>query len=228
MVWSYRLYLLPSSSGTLSYPWFCCHCTRYAATIKKIDYDKERVLVHYHQWSHRHDEWFQWNSSFLRPLERVSLRKQRLNPPYSHPVWHRNCMLMVVLPSNLAGGCICICWLFVFPIFPSQGFASGMKVLACWTDCRFYPAKILSVNRDGEENVFFFFILDGLVLFWANRQEKSRAENWRVTLKVSSCLKSIHRCLASSLFQHHLINQMLIYALSNQGSHLLKGCALVL
>lgn len=32
----------------------------------------------------------------------------------------------------------------------SQVFAAGMKVLACWTDCRFYPAKILSVNRDGE------------------------------------------------------------------------------
>lgn len=29
-------------------------------------------------------------------------------------------------------------------------FVSGTKVLACWTDCRFYPAKILRVNKDGE------------------------------------------------------------------------------
>lgn len=32
----------------------------------------------------------------------------------------------------------------------SQMFVSGTKVLACWTDCRFYPAKILRVNKDGE------------------------------------------------------------------------------
>uniref|UniRef100_A0A3B5QK06 Uncharacterized protein n=2 Tax=Xiphophorus TaxID=8082 RepID=A0A3B5QK06_XIPMA len=29
-------------------------------------------------------------------------------------------------------------------------FVLGSKVLACWTDCRFYPAKILKVNKDGE------------------------------------------------------------------------------
>uniref|UniRef100_A0A3Q2G569 PHD finger protein 20-like n=1 Tax=Cyprinodon variegatus TaxID=28743 RepID=A0A3Q2G569_CYPVA len=50
----------------------------YAATIEKIDYDKERVLVHYRQWSRRHNEWFHWSSPYLRPLERVSLRRQGL------------------------------------------------------------------------------------------------------------------------------------------------------
>lgn len=34
--------------------------------------------------------------------------------------------------------------------FLSQVFVLGSKVLACWTDCRFYPAKILKVNKDGE------------------------------------------------------------------------------
>lgn len=24
------------------------------------------------------------------------------------------------------------------------------KVLASWSDCRFYPAKVLAVNKDGE------------------------------------------------------------------------------
>nr|XP_033484348.1 PHD finger protein 20-like [Epinephelus lanceolatus] len=91
------------------------HKNWYAATIEKIDYDKERIQVHYRQWSRRHNEWFHWGSPYLRPLERVSLRRQGLNPPCSQPM-----------------------------------FVSGTKVLACWTDCRFYPAKILRVNKDGE------------------------------------------------------------------------------
>ncbi|XP_035998868.1 PHD finger protein 20 isoform X1 [Fundulus heteroclitus] len=97
----------------------------YAATIEKIDYDKERVLVHYRQWSRRHNEWFHWSSPYLRPLERVSLRRQGLNAQQSPPV-----------------------------------FVSGSKVLACWTDCRFYPAKILKVNKDESYTVRFY---DGVV-----------------------------------------------------------------
>lgn len=144
MVWSHCLYLLPSSSVTFSYLWFCCHTIRYAATIKKIDYDKERVLVHYQQWSHRHNEWFQWNSSFLRPLERVSLRRQGLNPPYSHLVWHKNCMLTVILPSILTGGFICIYDLSELIVFffclhvsdvcfryEGSGMLDGLSILPC-------------------------------------------------------------------------------------------------
>ncbi|XP_049438126.1 PHD finger protein 20-like isoform X2 [Epinephelus fuscoguttatus] len=101
------------------------HKNWYAATIEKIDYDKERIQVHYRQWSRRHNEWFHWSSPYLRPLERVSLRRQGLNPPCSQPM-----------------------------------FVSGTKVLACWTDCRFYPAKILRVNKDDSYTVRFF---DGVV-----------------------------------------------------------------
>ncbi|XP_045911438.1 PHD finger protein 20-like isoform X2 [Micropterus dolomieu] len=101
------------------------HKNWYQATIEKIDYDTEQVLVHYRQWSRRHDEWFHWTSPYLRPLERVSLRRQGLNPPCSQPM-----------------------------------FVSGTKVLACWTDCRFYPAKILRVNRDDSYTVRFY---DGVV-----------------------------------------------------------------
>ncbi|MEQ2250909.1 hypothetical protein ILYODFUR_005791 [Ilyodon furcidens] len=97
----------------------------YPATIEKIDYDKERVLVHYRQWSRRHNEWFHWSSPYLRPLERVSLRRQGLNPAQTQPV-----------------------------------FVPGSKVLACWTDCRFYPAKILKVNKDESYTVRFY---DGVV-----------------------------------------------------------------
>ncbi|XP_070766926.1 PHD finger protein 20-like [Enoplosus armatus] len=119
------------------------HKNWYAATIEKIDYDTEQVLIHYRQWSRRHDEWFQWSSQYLRPLERVSLRRQGLNPPCSQPV-----------------------------------FVSGTKVLACWTDCRFYPAKILRVNRDDSYTVRFY---DGVVRTVKPTkvkpfQEKSRSE----------------------------------------------------
>uniref|UniRef100_A0A3Q2YW40 Tudor-knot domain-containing protein n=1 Tax=Hippocampus comes TaxID=109280 RepID=A0A3Q2YW40_HIPCM len=57
------------------------HKNWYSATIDKVDYDKERVLIHYRRWSRRHDEWFHWNSPYLRPLERLTLRGRRgLNP----------------------------------------------------------------------------------------------------------------------------------------------------
>ncbi|KAF7644780.1 hypothetical protein LDENG_00215890 [Lucifuga dentata] len=97
----------------------------YSATIEKIDFDSERVLIHYRQWSRRHDEWFSWNSPYLRPLERISLRRRGLNQPRPQPL-----------------------------------FGSGSKVLACWTDCRFYPAKILRVNKDDSYTVRFY---DGVV-----------------------------------------------------------------
>uniref|UniRef100_A0A8D3DJI5 PHD finger protein 20-like protein 1 n=1 Tax=Scophthalmus maximus TaxID=52904 RepID=A0A8D3DJI5_SCOMX len=51
----------------------------YAANIEKIDYEDEKVLIHYRQWSHRYDEWFDWTSPYLRPVERVQLRRQGLN-----------------------------------------------------------------------------------------------------------------------------------------------------
>uniref|UniRef100_A0A3B3DIL8 Tudor domain-containing protein n=1 Tax=Oryzias melastigma TaxID=30732 RepID=A0A3B3DIL8_ORYME len=104
------------------------HKKWYPATIERIDYEKEQVLIHYRQWSRRHNEWFQWNSPYLRPLERVSLRRQGLSPLQSTPV----------CPHTKA----------------------GTKVLACWTDCRFYPAKILRVNKDDSYTVRFY---DGVV-----------------------------------------------------------------
>ncbi|KAM4610200.1 PHD finger protein 20-like [Polymixia lowei] len=101
------------------------HKNWYTASIEKIDYDKEQVLIHYRQWSRRHDEWFPWNSPYLRPLERISLRRRGLKKPHPQPL-----------------------------------FGSGTRVLACWTDCRFYPAKVIKVNKDGSYTVRFY---DGVV-----------------------------------------------------------------
>ncbi|XP_054641974.1 PHD finger protein 20 isoform X2 [Dunckerocampus dactyliophorus] len=97
----------------------------YAANIEKIDYDNEKVLIHYRQWSHRYDEWFDWTSPYLRPVERVQLRRQGLQDDA-----------------------------------PVPGFQVNDKVLASWSDCRFYPAKVISVNKDASYTVRFF---DGVI-----------------------------------------------------------------
>ncbi|XP_060925609.1 PHD finger protein 20 isoform X1 [Limanda limanda] len=97
----------------------------YAGNIEKIDYDDEKVLIHYRQWSHRYDEWFDWNSPYLRPVERIQLRRQGL--PEDAPV---------------------------------PGFHVNDKVLASWSDCRFYPAKVISVNKDASYTVKFY---DGVI-----------------------------------------------------------------
>lgn len=96
----------------------------YVANIEKIDHEEEKILIHYRQWSHRYDEWFDWNSPYLRPVERVQLRRQGLQD-------HTN-----------------------------PGFHINQKVLASWSDCRYYPAKILSLDKDDFYTVKFF---DGVV-----------------------------------------------------------------
>ncbi|XP_078103974.1 PHD finger protein 20 isoform X2 [Sander vitreus] len=97
----------------------------YAANIEKIDYEGEKVLIHYRQWSHRYDEWFEWTSPYLRPVERVQLRRQGLQDDA-----------------------------------PVPGFHVNDKVLASWSDCRFYPAKVISVNKDASYTVKFY---DGVI-----------------------------------------------------------------
>ncbi|KAJ8407985.1 hypothetical protein AAFF_G00262130 [Aldrovandia affinis] len=107
----------------------------YAASIEKIDYDDERVLIHYRQWSHRYDEWFDWSSPYLRPVERIQLRREGLQENAPIPVRLR-------LSSS------------------ATGFHVNDKVLASWSDCRFYPAKVLAVNKDASYTVKFF---DGVI-----------------------------------------------------------------
>ncbi|XP_029467030.1 PHD finger protein 20 isoform X2 [Rhinatrema bivittatum] len=97
----------------------------YAAHIEEIDYEEGRVLIHFKRWNHRHDEWFCWDSPYLRPLEKIQLRKEGLLEEEGPTEFH-----------------------------------ISDQVLACWSDCRFYPAKIISANKDGTYTVKFF---DGVV-----------------------------------------------------------------
>ncbi|XP_015263712.1 PREDICTED: PHD finger protein 20 isoform X2 [Gekko japonicus] len=97
----------------------------YPAHIEEIDYEEGKVLIHFKRWNHRYDEWFCWDSPYLRPLEKIQLRKEGLHEEEV-----------------------------------SSGFHTNDQVLACWSDCRFYPAKVTSVNKDGTYTVKFY---DGVV-----------------------------------------------------------------
>ncbi|XP_067402946.1 PHD finger protein 20 isoform X2 [Emydura macquarii macquarii] len=98
---------------------------RYPAHIEEIDYEEGKVLIHFKRWNHRYDEWFCWDSPYLRPLEKIQLRKEGLHEEDGY-----------------------------------GGFHINDQVLACWSDCRFYPAKVTSVNKDGTYTVKFY---DGVV-----------------------------------------------------------------
>ncbi|XP_067856370.1 PHD finger protein 20-like isoform X3 [Heptranchias perlo] len=97
----------------------------YTAHIEKIDNEEGKVLIHFKRWNHRYDEWFSWDSVYLRPLERPLLRKEgaKLDEP-------------------------------------TVEFRPSEQVLACWSDCRFYPAKVISVNKDASYTVEFY---DGVI-----------------------------------------------------------------
>ncbi|XP_026553467.1 PHD finger protein 20 isoform X3 [Pseudonaja textilis] len=97
----------------------------YPAHIEEIDYEEGKVLIHFKRWNHRYDEWFCWDSPYLRPLEKIQLRKEGLHGEEGSSEFHIN-----------------------------------DQVLACWSDCRFYPAKVTSVNKDGTYTVKFY---DGVI-----------------------------------------------------------------
>ncbi|XP_016068623.1 PREDICTED: PHD finger protein 20 isoform X2 [Miniopterus natalensis] len=97
----------------------------YPAHIEDIDYEEGKVLIHFKRWNHRYDEWFCWDSPYLRPLEKIQLRKEGLHEEE---------------------GC--------------SEFQINEQVLACWSDCRFYPAKVTAINKDGTYTVKFY---DGVV-----------------------------------------------------------------
>ncbi|XP_004631045.1 PHD finger protein 20 isoform X1 [Octodon degus] len=97
----------------------------YPAHIEDIDYEEGKVLIHFKRWNHRYDEWFCWDSPYLRPLEKIQLRKEGLHEEDG-----------------------------------SSEFQINEQVLACWSDCRFYPARVTAVNKDGTYTVKFY---DGVV-----------------------------------------------------------------
>ena len=49
---------------------------RYTAKIINIDEGDSTVLIHFEGWNSRFDEWLEYDSDRLRPLTRVSARKE--------------------------------------------------------------------------------------------------------------------------------------------------------
>ncbi|CAL1605304.1 unnamed protein product [Knipowitschia caucasica] len=56
-------------------------------------------------------------------------------------------------------------------------YSAGSKVMACWTDCKFYPAKILKLNKDDSYTVRFF---DGVVRTVRPTKLKPYDEKWKL------------------------------------------------
>lgn len=97
---------------------------RYAANIEKIDYESEKVLIHYRQWSHRYDEWFDWTSPYLRPVERVQLRKKGAQGDSSVPVSLECCLSS--LSFVLHKGVRAVMVVFAFVCISSESRTIGL------------------------------------------------------------------------------------------------------
>lgn len=80
----------------------------YPAHIEDIDYEEGKVLIHFKRWNHRYDEWFCWDSPYLRPLEKIQLRKEGLHEEEGSSVSIRSVMSWV---SH---------WVFYVPAFDVQ------------------------------------------------------------------------------------------------------------
>uniref|UniRef100_A0A6I8NB26 PHD finger protein 20 n=1 Tax=Ornithorhynchus anatinus TaxID=9258 RepID=A0A6I8NB26_ORNAN len=75
----------------------------YPAHIEEIDYEEGRVLIHFKRWNHRYDEWFCWDSPYLRPLEKIQLRKEGLHEEEGPSVSNDNCDRRRRLRDNWGG-----------------------------------------------------------------------------------------------------------------------------
>lgn len=122
------------------------------------------MLVHFERWSHRYDEWIYWDSNRLRPLERPALRKEGLKDeedffvsskpfPFARYViyfkessfkFYKSLVFFFLLRK-----CLFIIHGIDLKSCLKQDFKAGEEVLARWTDCRYYPAKIEAINKEG-------------------------------------------------------------------------------
>ncbi|XP_078584305.1 PHD finger protein 20-like isoform X2 [Branchiostoma floridae x Branchiostoma japonicum] len=98
----------------------------YPAKIEEVDYEEREILVHFEGWNHRYDEWLTFDSDRIRPVDRLTTRKEG-------------------------------------PIKIPAQYKVGDEVLARWTDCKYYPAKILEVRVDASYRVHFYDGIDKTV-----------------------------------------------------------------
>ncbi|KAJ8013230.1 hypothetical protein DPEC_G00051110 [Dallia pectoralis] len=158
----------------------------YSSRIEEIDYDEGTMLVHFDRWSHRYDEWIAWDSTRLRPLERPALRKEGLKEEEGEMTERLSEMSTSCLDE--LPGCTESREDQTELPQPRQELKDGEEVLARWTDCRYYPAKIESANKEGTYTVQFY---DGVVrcvkrIHIKSMPDDAKGQDWIALVKAAS------------------------------------------
>ncbi|XP_010878758.2 PHD finger protein 20-like protein 1 isoform X2 [Esox lucius] len=158
----------------------------YSSRIEEIDYDEGKMLVHFDRWSHRYDEWIAWDSTRLRSLERPSLRKEGLKEEEGE-MTERLSEMSASRLDELPGCTESTEDQTELPQ-PRQELRDGEEVLARWTDCRYYPAKIESVNKEGTYTVQFY---DGVIrcvkrIHIKSMPDDAKGQDWIALVKAAS------------------------------------------
>uniref|UniRef100_A0A674BGW9 PHD finger protein 20 like 1 n=1 Tax=Salmo trutta TaxID=8032 RepID=A0A674BGW9_SALTR len=158
----------------------------YSSRIEDIDFDEGKMLVHFDRWSHRYDEWIAWDSTRLRPLERPTLRKEGLKEEEGE-ITERLSEMSASRLDELPGCTESTEDQTELPQ-PRQELRDGEEVLARWTDCRYYPAKIESVNKEGIYTVQFY---DGVIrcvkkIHIKSMPHDAKGQDWIALVKAAS------------------------------------------
>uniref|UniRef100_A0A8C1L3L6 PHD finger protein 20 like 1 n=1 Tax=Cyprinus carpio TaxID=7962 RepID=A0A8C1L3L6_CYPCA len=166
----------------------------YPSRIEKIDYDEGKMLVHFDRWSHRYDEWILWDSNRVRPLERPALRKEGLKEEeVSERLSEMRASRLRELPEGTEST-------EDQKDLPQQrqvhtsiahlplNWLSQTACAARWTDCRYYPAKIESINKEGIYTVQFY---DGVIrcvkrIHIKSMPEDAKGQDWIALVKAAS------------------------------------------
>ncbi|KAM6967551.1 PHD finger protein 20-like protein 1 [Aplochiton taeniatus] len=154
----------------------------YPSRIEKLDYEEGKMLVHFERWSHRYDEWISWDSSRVRALERPALRKEGLKDAEE---------LIQESLSEMASSGLGQPGTTDSPAGVQthrQELRGGEEVLARWTDCRYYPAKIEALNKEGTYRVQFY---DGVVrsvkrIHIKSMPEDAKGQDWVALVKAAA------------------------------------------
>ena len=117
--------------------------------MQDIDEEESEVLVHYHNWNSRHDEWIPIDSPRLRMPTRTSNRHDSGSMISSSCDEGKDSSHAAGIGGNEhpggAGN----------KIQAMKEFKSGEKVMAVWKLNRKYPAKIVRFEPDGTYLVEF-------------------------------------------------------------------------
>ncbi|XP_018618621.1 PHD finger protein 20-like protein 1 [Scleropages formosus] len=156
----------------------------YPSRIEKIDYERGKMLVHFDRWSHRYDEWIFWDSDRLRPLEKPMSHKvgQNDKEEASESLSEITASRFDELPGSSEST------EDQTELQQRQNFKDGEEVLARWTDCRYYPAKIETIHDDGTYTVQFY---DGVIrcvkrIHIKSMPEDAKGQDWIALVKAAT------------------------------------------